>query len=293
MAVPIQVIRLGVIGVVVAGFVTFKYVTAGMVEDKIGKAMIKAGIPTKAISYDASVDLLGFSTHLNDITIKFPGRDELEIDEITIKNFDADHDIPEFMNIEIEGLEVQKVLRNLPLAKMTKGIVKDMDDAKMNFTINYQFDTEKQLLDIKEISESIDELGKISFSTELHKVKSLQMLIQSLMINPNAILIGKSEIEYKDDSLVERIMQINAAKEKISLKEYRNKILSVMNEELKKADKKENTELEKDLLSAMIDFIKNPDEFEISIDPKEPMSLREMTRGNPNENIKKMNLEID
>ena len=293
MAVPIQVIRLGVLGVAIAGFVTFKYAAAGMVKDKIGMAMTKANIPSEYVSYDASVDLLGFNTHLEDIKINFPGQETIEIDEITINDFDSDHDIPEFVNIEIEGLEVKKVLKHSPFARMTRGLLKDMDEARLNFAINYEFDAENQILNIKEMSESVDNLGKISFSTVLHNVKSIQMLVQSIMLNPNAILIGKSELAYEDDSLVNKLMLMNAEKEKISLNQYKDRMLEMMNKELNKVDKKENSDLEKELLSKMISFIKNPDEFEISINPKKPMSFREMTRGNPDANIKKMNLEIN
>jgi len=293
MAVPVQMIRLGVIGVAIASFVTFKYVAAGMVEDKIGMAMTKSGLSSDTLSYDASVDLFGFNTHLHDITINLPGQAPIEIDEVIINDFDTNHDIPEYMDIEIEGIKAKKMLSSPLLANASQGIFNEMETVNTNFAIKYMFDSDDKILDIKEISESVDGLGKISFSTVLHNIASMKALPQIVMMNPKSILIGKSELAYEDDSLVEKLMLINAKKENISVAEYKGKMLVELNKELVKAKKEEKSDLKKDFLSTIISFIKSPDTLEISINPQTPMNLQAMTKTNPEKLIKKLNLEIN
>ena len=293
MAVPIQVIRLSVLGVVIAGFVTFKYVAAAMIEDKIDMAMTKAGIPTESFSYDTSVDLLGFNTHLKNIELTLPNKESVKIDEITINSFDADHKIPEFMDIEIEGLESKKALKSLPFARASRDIFDNMEKVNVNFAIKYKFDSEDKILDIKEISESVDHLGELSFSTELHHIDSMQSLLQRMMLNPYSLSVGKSELAYKDDSLVEKIILMNAKQQGVSVSQYKEKVVQKLNKELDKIESKKSAALEKELLSAVIDFVEDSDEFSISIDPQKPMTLREMSTGNPSANLEKLNLEIN
>jgi len=293
MAVPVQVIRLGVIGVVIAGFITFKYVAAGMVEDKIGGAMAKAGIPSESVSYDASVDLFGFNVHLEDVVIDIPGKDKMKIDEITINNFDSEHTIPEFINIEVEGIDGKILFASSPLAKVSKNLFEEQDEVKLNFAVNYEFDADDKTLNIKEVSQSIDNLGEVSFSTVLHNVNSIENFVQRMMMNPSSMEVGKSSLEYEDDSLVEKIIAFNAEKKGISADKYKEDMLAGLKKELEQVNEKEDSDLEQDLLALVIDFVQSPDELEISIDPKEPMSLREITRGNPSDTLKKLNLEIN
>jgi hypothetical protein len=293
MALPVQAIRLGVIGVVIGGYITFKYVSAGMVEDKISAAMTKAGIPLETVSYDASVDLFGLNTHLCDVKVNIPGQQSIEIDEITINAFDDKHDVPEFMDIEISGIKAKQALLSSSITRGADEIFNSMDEVNMNLVINYEFDADKKTLTIKELSESVDDLGEISFETVLHDVNSLQSFTRRVMIQPNSIAIGKSELEYEDDSLVEKIIAMNAKKQGVSADDYKKSLLKQLNRKLEKVKKEENADLEENLLSEMIDFINSPDEFEISIDPETPVTFREILRGSSEENIKKMNLEIN
>ena len=290
MAVPIQVIRLGVIGAVIGSFIAFKYVASGMVDDKISAAMSKAGIPASAFSYDnSSVDLLGLNVHLEDVKITLPGQEPVKIEEITLNDFDSKHNIPEFLDVDIDGIEAKKSFNSLGFGDIFAG----MDDVNMNLALKYEFDADDKVLDIKKISESVDDLGEISFSTELHNVGSLESFAQQMMRNPYSVAIGKSELEYKDDSLVERLIAYNAKHVGVSADKFKAQLLEKLNKKLQKAEKKENADAEQKYLSALIDLIDNPDEFTISIDPQKPVSLQEMKYGSMDKNLKKLNLEID
>lgn len=290
MAVPIQVIRLGVIGAVIGSFIAFKYVASGMVDDKISAAMSKAGIPASAFSYDnSSVDLLGLNVHLEDVKITLPGQEPVKIEEITLNDFDSKHNIPEFLDVDIDGIEAKKSFNSLGFGDIFAG----MDEVNMNLALKYEFDADDKVLDIKKISESVDDLGEISFSTELHNVGSLESFAQQMMRNPYSVAIGKSELEYKDDSLVERLIAYNAKHVGVSADKFKAQLLEKLNKKLQKAEKKENADAEQKYLSALIDLIDNPDEFTISIDPQKPVSLQEMKYGSMDKNLKKLNLEID
>jgi len=290
MAVPIQVIRLGIIGAVIGGFITFKYVAAGMVDDKINGAMLKAGIPTETFTYDnSSVDLLGLNVHLEDVKINIPGQDAVKVDEITINDFDSEHTIPEFLDIEIEGIEAKSNFDALGFGD----IFKDMDEVSVDLALNYKFDSEDKILNIKEISQSVDDLGKLSLSTELHNISSLEQLTQQMMMNPYGIAVGKSELEYEDDSLVEKVIAYNAKEAGVPVDEFKSQLLESLNKKLQKADEKEDADLEEKYLSAVIDFIEDPDAFEISINPEKAISFMDLSRHSANENLEKLNLEID
>jgi hypothetical protein len=292
MAVPIQIIRLSVIGLALGGFITFKYVAANMAESKINGALEKAGIPLEAVSYDTSVDLFGLNVHLNDIVVSLNPTQPIKIDEIVINDYDSDHSIPQYMNIEINGFNAKEALNMSPLRNSSRGIFNKDDDISADFAIAYNYDADKKTFTIEKLSESIDGVGELSFSTVLHNIDSMQRLGMQLLRYPTSVAIGKSELKFEDDSLVEKVLAMNAKKEGMSTDKYRDKVVNDLEKELDKLNKKENVDTQKELLSTLIDFIKSPDEFEISIDPDEPMSFGKILTSNP-QTLKKLNLEID
>lgn len=291
MNIPIQVIRLSVVGVIVVAIVAAKVMISNTVEEKIDKVLAK--MPEGTVKYDSvSTDLLGLDIRVNDIKINLPGQKETTIDEIVIKSIDSDNEIPNYLDVEINGidLDIEALKLNRQIANSIN--VLEYKNLKSNLKLSYSFNKDEESVDIENISFAIEDAGKLSLNSKLHGIKSLQNIGMQFMYNPERIKISNSSIIYDDDSLTNRLMKLAAHDDGTSVGTFKEKILTKLSEELKKSENKDH-KYETKVLEELIAFWNNPDSFEVSISPEEAISFNQMRRiQNPEEFIKKVNLDI-
>lgn len=295
MGIPVQVIRLGVLGVVVGGVVAFKVIASNKVEKKVDAFLASEGIPKEMVSYDASVDLFGFETRLEDIVIKNRAGKDIKIDEIVINDFDDEHKIPQYVDVEINGMHSSS--NQLKVNPMTRAMFKDIDadDIVSNFALAYSFDEKDKKLEIKNASTSVEGLGEISLEAEIEDVKSLQQLAQNVMYYGfKNLKLGKSSLKYEDDGFANMAFAYNAQQRGMSTEEFKEMAVKNLDRSLEKAKQKED-DLQVAFLEAVEDFVKHPNSFEVSIEPKEALSLRELqySHHNLNDALKALNLKVE
>lgn len=291
MNIPIQVIRLSVVGVIVVAIVAAKVMISNTVEEKIDKVLAK--MPEGTVKYDSvSTDLLGLDIRINDIKINLPGQKETIIDEIVIKSIDSDNEIPNYLDVEINGIDL-----DIEALKLNRQMAKSIDlleykNLKSNLELSYSFNKDEESVDIENISFAIEDAGKLSLNSKLHGIKSLENIAMQFMYNPERIKVSNSSIIYDDDSLTNRLMKLAAHDDGTSVGTFKEKILTKLSEELKKSENKDH-KYETKVLEELIAFWNNPDSFEVSISPEEAISFNQMRRiQNPEEFIKKVNLDI-
>lgn len=291
MNIPIQVIRLSVVGVIVVAIVAAKVMISNTVEEKIDKVLAK--MPEGTVKYDSvSTDLLGLDIRVNDIKINLPGQKETTIDEIVIKSIDSDNEIPNYLDVEINGidLDIEALKLNRQIAKSIN--VLEYKNLKSNLKLSYSFNKDEESVDIENISFAIEDAGKLSLNSKLYGIKSLENIPMQFMYNPERIKVSNSSIIYDDDSLTNRLMKLAAHDDGTSVGTFKEKILTKLSEELKKSENKDH-KYETKVLEELIAFWNNPDSFEVSISPEEAISFNQMRRiQNPEEFIKKVNLDI-
>lgn len=290
MKIPIQVIRLSILGVFLVTVVAVKTITSSMAEDRIDKILSK--LPEGSITYDSvSTDFFGLDVRINDIKINMPGQTNT-IDEIVIKSIDNDNDIPNYLDIEINGMNV-----DIESLKMNRQIAKTIDileykSLKADLAISYAFDEDEETLNIKNISYLLEDAGELSMNAKVYGLKSFNDLQTQMMLNPKSIKISNSSIKYDDNSLTERLIKLAAHEDGVSVGTYKEKVLSELSKQLKKSEDKDD-KFEIEILEEVITYWKNPESFEISISPKEAISFYNMQRiNNAKEFVETVNLDI-
>lgn len=278
MGVPVQVIRLGVIGAVVGGIVAFKVIASNKAEEKIDQVITKLGIPKESISYDVSVDLIGLETRIDDVEITSPDGDKILIDEIVINDIDTEHKVPEYLDVEVEGFEIPASLLKFDYRARRAFAGFDKDKVVTNLALSYELEADDKELDIENFSYEIEDMAEFSLQMELHDVKSFDDLVQQLSYyGPEGLKVGEASFKYEDDGLAAMVMEMVAKQTNMDIEEVKKEANEKLESELKKAEK-EGNKYSVAYLEALQDFVNNPQSFEVQIDPKEAVSMRELQR---------------
>jgi len=289
--VPVQIIRLSILGVLVVGYIAFKVVTGNIVESKVNKLVSE--LPKGLVTYEsASMDLLGFAVHIDNLVISMPNQKDTYIDEIIISDIDTDNNVPQYADIEISGINVDMdALRvNKQMSKMIDTL--GYQQLKSNIAVNYTFDKDKKMLDIKGVSFGMDDAGELTFKTKILGVKSLKTIANTLQRNPSALEIDATSLTYDDDSLTERLYKLAGQnnRKKQSADEFKAELISELDKEIKKAKSKK---FEKEVLEAMREYLQNPKSFEVSISPDNPISMKTANKTKSKEEfLELLNFEV-
>lgn len=289
MGLPIQVIRLGVVGVVIGGVIAFKTIAANTAEEKIDLAFKNMGIPKDRVSYDVSVDLIGLETRIEDIKLKISDKEDFKIDEIVINDIDTEHEIPEYLDVEVNGIHndaksIKKIDRNL--ARAFDSLKKN--ELITNFAVNYKFDKDAKTLNLENLSLDLKDMGALSLATEFHNVRS----IADAAMGFNYAKMGNSSLTYKDDSLVNSLIAYNAKRSRQDVEKFKENILKGLDRDIKRSEKR-GKDLEVQVLTALADFIKDPQSIEFSMQPEQPISFNRLSRRFTSEKtLKTLNFDI-
>ncbi len=287
---PPQVIRLSVIGLVIVGVIAFKVITSNIVEKRVDKIL---GSSKQFVTYDdASMDMLGFAIHLNNVKVQIPNQEPLKIDEIVINDVDTKNLTPHYMNIEVKGIEND--LTSLATSRKASKALATLDYKKIksDLKINYAFNKEKKLLDIKDVSLNVKNAGEISYRTELYNVSSLESLAMQMNFAPQSVKFGKTSLRYEDDSLTNRIFKLIAEQSNKDVNSFKAEIVKNIERNIQRS-KTTSKPYEEKINEAMLEFVKNPKSFEFKISPEKPVSLASLRQaGSQEEFLKSLNLKI-
>jgi len=287
MSLPVQVIRLSVIGAVVAGVVAFKVIAGNSVEKKLDKLVAES---KGSFAYEnASVDLLGLDVHIDGVRIR-DGRRDLHIDEVVVHSYDDKNEVPQYMDFEVNGIELDmKAIEKDPaLGRLVSDL--GYEQLEANMAIDYKVNKKKKVFDLKEFSFAIKDAGELELEAKIYGIDDVRQLAFVAMA-PQMVKVGEMSLKYEDDSLVDRIIKVNAKEAGMDVAAYKAKLLEELEKEIEKA-KAKNEDDKADVLEEVYDFIDDPKEFEVSIDPKEPVLLGHISRLSNDEIKELLNLKI-
>jgi hypothetical protein len=288
--IPIQIIRLSIIALVIASIVAFKIISSNMINAKIDKIL---GSAKGYITYgDTSMDLFGFDAHIYDIKLNIPNQKPLIVDEMIVKSLDTDNAMPHYMNIKLKGIQSDlAMLRSNPnLAdKLNTLEIKNIDSG---LVINYEFEKDEKMLNIKEFTLKLEDAGKISYKAKIYNVGAMEYFPMQVNLAPQTLKFGTTSLHYKDDSFMERLTKLNAQDANQSVEIYKDERLKRITAKLNAA-KAASQNYETALDEAMLTFLENPKSFEFSIDPKVPISLSILGQTKSRDDVlKTLNLEV-
>ena len=290
--VPVQIVRLSILALVVVVFIGYKFLSKEMLESRLDKLF--AGTPKGMITYhDASINIFTMAIKIYDLEIHVPSREPIMIKEVDIDAIDTKHETPRFMDVKLDGINVdlQALSRVNPMAA---SIIKSLgyDELSSDIRMDYKFDKDAKMLDIKEMSWRLKNAGKLTYEAKLYNVDSLAGLMMQIQLSPQSLQIGKVVVKYKDRSLTNRVIKLLAQQSGKTPDLYKKELIEKLETNLKTAQQN-NSSFNEKFGKAFIGFIKDPDEFKISVSPSEPIPISELQNmQNPKELSAKLNIKI-
>ena len=288
--IPIQIVRLSVIALIIIAIVAFKMITSNMINAKIDKIL---GNAKGSISYgDTSMDLFGFDVHIHDIKLNIPNQKPLLVDEMVVKSLDTENAVPRYMNIKLKGVQSDLAMLRSNPALAAKLDILNLKDVNSNLIINYAFDKDQKMIDVKELTLKVKDAGMLSYKTKLYNIVAMEYFPMQINLAPQTIKFGDTSLHYEDNSFMEHWTNMKAQDANQSVAIYKDERLKKMQTDLNTA--KTNSQSYEALLDeALITFIKDPKSFDFAIAPKEPVSL--MTLGpikSRDDVLKTLNLKV-
>ena len=283
-----QITGIGIAVVLIAIYAGIKMYASNVAEGKVNEAIAKAANFADIDYKKVSVDLLGMDVRISDIIVSpADSKEKLKIDEIVIHDIDDKADIPTFLSMSCNGIELNmeelgedaKQLRELGYN----------DKMMINLNVNYAYNKEKKEIDIKKIGIGADEAGEINISFRLGNISLEPEKIAGLLFTFRQVLFHEAKIEYDDDSLAERLMKLGAKEQQLTLEDFKKSLIKNVETEIAK----EKDDFAKKALIEIKKFLKNPEEFSISASPSKPYPFGRIMRTNdPKDVIKLLNIHI-
>jgi len=283
-----QVTGIGVAVLLIAVYFGVKMYASNHAEKIVNKTIAKIANFVDVDYKKVSVDLFGLDVHISDILVSTAGaKDKMKIDEIIIDNVDDKSDIPAFLSMSINGIE----LSISELGEDVKEIRGLGYNEKLLFNLNadYNYDQEKKELNVNRIGIGADKVGEINISMHLGNINLDPKKIVGILFTYPQIMVYEAKINYEDASLVQRLMKLEAQKNNKNLKDFKKFLIQNLEKEIEK----EKDKFTKKALVEIKKFIDDPEEFSISVSPSKPRPLGRIMRcNNPKEAIKLLNVKI-
>ena len=285
------VVGIGVVVVLIAVYFGVKIYAENIAEKKVNEAIAKAAVFSDIDYKNVNVDLLSMDVRVSDIVVSLVNtQNKIKIGEIVLYDIDDKSDIPSFLSMAINGIELN--IQNLGenVTELTKLGYKDK--LLVNLTTDYAYSKEKKELHIKGLGIGADEAGEIRVSLRLGNITLESEELLELLASYQQIIFHEAKIEYTDDSLVERLIELLAKEQQVTKEDYTK--IGVRNIEAAIAEEKD--EYVKNVLSQIKGFIINPKRISISASPSKPQPLgrimRTMNSDDPKDIINFLNIQI-
>lgn len=283
-----QITGIGIAVLLITIYFGVKMYSSNVAEEKVNEAIAKA-VNFADIDYKkVSVDLLGNDVRISDIIVSpADTQEKLTINEIIIHDIDDKADIPTFLSISCNGIELN--MEDLGEEAKDFRELGYTDKIMVNLKVEYTYDEEKKELDLSKIGIGADDVGEISVGFRLGNISLDPDEIAGLLFNFQQIIFHEAKIKYEDDSLAERIIKLGAKEQQTNVKDFKKSLI----QEVEKEIEKEKDDFTKKAFSEIQEFIKDPEEFTISASPSQPYPLgRIMRLDNPKDIFKLLNIQI-
>lgn len=286
-----KIIAAAIAGTAIGGYLVADHQATKAAEAQLTKTLEDVK-PFMDVNYDAvDVGLLSGKLTISDVTFasKLSG-ENISVDEIVIHDVDQDHSIPRFMTVSINGITAEipkngKVARDLKKLGYENQLVGDIH-------LSYHYDFTEKELEIDELSTTIDDMGEVTIDLHLGNLPSTMassFFGRSLM---EQVVLHEANIKYEDDSLTERKLKIDAERMGVSTADLKKEITADIEKEIAKTQSKKA----KSFLKEIIEFIDDPEELAISINPEEPTSMKTLlrTQGRQTDDlVKLLNIDVE
>jgi DNA-binding transcriptional MerR regulator len=274
--------------VLIAGYFGAKMYASNRAEAKVDEAIAKAGNVADIEYKKVTVDLFGMDVRIVDLLVSpAKAKEKIKIAEIVIHDIDRTSDIPTFLSMTCNGIE----LNMQELGEHAKPI-KELgytDNVMVNLNADYHYDHEKKELNLKKLGLGADDAGEISISFRIGNINLQTKQIAALLFTFPQMIFNEAKLSFQDDSLTDRLMSRRAKQKGVNLEEFKQALI----QEVEKEIDKERDQFTREALSEMKKFIEDPEELTISAFPSKPQPISHiMSAGDLKDLIKLLNIQI-
>jgi hypothetical protein len=232
-----------------------------------------AGI--SSLSYQSlEVGLFSKTVQVSQVSLQIKDKDSpVSIDKLILYSFDIKNEIPSFMHVGIQGIHIS---RSNSLMQGVAPILAQLgySDIDADLEYAYRYDPVNKDLEIQQVRIRVSDMGQIEVTARL---KNLDLaVVKSVPNNPltliamlPAVAISGIALNYQDDSMTRRLVQLGARQSGQSEDQFVSGIINQLSLEIQN----QKVPSARDRLQAVQNFLKNPGVIDVAISPLQPVPL--------------------
>ena len=227
------------------------------------------------LSYQSlEMGLFSKTVQFSQVSLQIKDTDSpVAIDKLMLYSFDSKNEIPTFMHVGIQGIHIS---RSNSFMKGVAPVLSQLGYADIEADVEYayRYDPIKKDLEIQQVRIRVSDMGQLEATARLNNLDLA--VVKSVPNNPlvliamlPAVAISGIALNYQDDSMTRRLVQLGARQSGQSEDQFVSGIINQLDLEIQK----QKLPAARDGLQAVQNFIKNPGVIEVTISPLQPVPL--------------------
>ncbi|WP_031484828.1 hypothetical protein [Maridesulfovibrio frigidus] len=232
------------------------------------------------ISFDrALVNPLNQNIMVWNVQLDFAVGGTCSAEFVVIKRFDDKHAIPHYFEGDVKGINVPVDFMNLGTLSRDFGKM-GYNNLRFDLSADYIYEEAAKLISVRKLDFDGKDICKLNVGFNLSDVKldspGLSGLIGVKVLNGDFVL--------HDNSLISRMIEFSAFSAKMTSETYLEGVLENLQLKMQESRSLGNGHAE-DFYGELIEFIANPDNIQVKVDPADPVSLLYLFMGNSFEEL--------
>lgn len=282
------IVGIGSAVVLVSAFIGARIYASNIAEEKIDMAIENIANHATVDYGNINVDLLKQDINISDVVISSNNsKAKIIINEIVIHDIDEKSDIPLFMNVSFNGVnlsESQLIDNNEIIKKLGNN-----GSSLMDISVDYLYNQEDQVINLNKLNFSADNVGEMDVSFRLGNIDLNPQKNMYLFSVLPKIILHNVKVAYRDESLIEVLQALAAKDQNKSIEAIKTEAINDINQIIKR----EKDDFTKTALNEIKNFINNPESLTISLTPTKPLALGKLMHvSEPKDLIRLLNVEV-
>lgn len=282
------IVGIGSAVILVSAFIGASIYASNIAEEKIDIAIENISNHATVDYGNINVDLLKQDINISDVVISSNNsKAKIIINEIVIHDIDEKSDIPLFMNVSFNGVnlsESQLIDNNEIINKLGNN-----GSSLMDISVDYLYNEEDQVINLNKLNFSADNVGEMDVSFRLGNIDLNPQKNMYLFSVLPKIILHNVKVAYRDESLIEVLQALAANDQNKSIEAIKTEAINDINQIIKR----EKDDFTKNALNEIKNFINNPESLTISLTPTKPLALGKLMHvSEPKDLIRLLNVEV-
>lgn len=236
-------------------------------EEKVNKLIKDVPSFLKVSHEGVGFNLLGFDVVINDLLIETKGGENIAfLEEVIVNNVDTKSDFPPHLDLSLNGIKIysDKAYDFVNIGSRNESMLKEnFGNLTGDIAISYEYSGKDDILEINNLLVNGEGLGKIEINGVFPKFNPNKMFRYAF--GKDKLYAKKIHIHYKDDSLINKLFELNGGKSETA-KEVKDSLVDEMSNIIEKTIANNTNSLIVDKLNAMKEFIEDEGEITFSFD---------------------------